>query len=310
MNEIIDKELSKTVERLTKENKNIISIYLFGSLSRGEGFWEKGRKPKLLSDIDLLVITKKGNIKNRDHDLRVIPIKNLKKIPKDTHNYDIIKTKFLLRGKDLSKKFPNTKNWSFGFEDIKLLFFNRLYINLLSKKGKKEICKTMFTVTDIISIISNQYHPSFIKRKNITKKKWKGFGFSKKFLSDLEMCYDFSFSKIKKLSENETKKMYERVFNYLNYIFGFAMRKYTGSSDYNFHKEKENNFLKRNAKMTLKGVLPKFWNKNPKKNARIAICLMNRNKKQRAQKHLDKIIFYPKSKKTLDNLKKLHGIIF
>jgi len=213
------------VSEILHRSNSVVSIMLVGSFARHEGVWKvKHGKIKILSDLDLLVITKKReNISKRLRkplkeleqksgitvDLMTIRYSNLGKLLKDTHTLDR-KRGVTIWGENVTSKFPKFEKDDIDFKDILFLFFNRVLLTLVNpifanfkcsnedflERLSYEASKTMFTCADLINIYCNNYQ-TFIteKVKNANKQlKTRDVEIDKKiFLEDLNKAANFVF---------------------------------------------------------------------------------------------------------------------
>ena len=248
------------VPDILHHSSSVVSIMLVGSFARNEGGWKvKDGKVKILSDLDLLIITKKKEttseklsktVKEKEQevgvtiDLKFIRYKDLGKLGKDTHTLDR-KKGIIIWGKNVTSKFPKFEKGDINFKDILLLFFNRVLLTLeilfftdfkcLSENSLErlsyEASKTMFTCADLINIYCNDYQTSFTEKvKNVDKqlKTIEAEIDKKMFLKDLNKAFNFIFNEINLLYFPRPYEYWLRARNYLIKFFFSFLEKEVG----------------------------------------------------------------------------------
>lgn len=245
----IIKVLNRIIFETLRCYNDVVSIILFGSLASGEGVWKREGKIRVISDLDLLIITKKkraltkklkytiGEIKKKeeiDVDLKFVCYNTLKKINKDTHTFDR-KEGIIIWGKDVTSYFPEFKDGDINIKDIIFSFFNQVLLNIESfptfdtenLNAKKwltyKASKNMLTCTRMITIHYNNYSPSILKRVEFTKKKCEELTILNKdvFLEDLNKAVDFRFNDIDNSYLNNAYDYWVRSREYLIKLFQF-----------------------------------------------------------------------------------------
>lgn len=218
----------RIVLKLLEYYDDIISILLFGSIARGEGIWKRGNDNtiKIISDLDLLVITNKTRTYSKEFkrfmnelesyenisiDIKFLRFKTLRNSNLDTHTFDK-KDSLIIWGLDLSSYFPEVKKEDIKIDDMIFLFFNRIILTLekfpilelknLSPGAKEwlshEASKTMFTCADLVSIYFGNYTSSVIEKVKFTRKQSEKLRIpnKNKFLKDMEKAFNFRFKNI------------------------------------------------------------------------------------------------------------------
>ena len=239
------------VPEILRHSSSVVSIMLVGSFARQEGVWKvKREKIKIMSDLDLLVITKKReNISERLRkplkeleqkvgttvDLTSIRYSDLEKLPKNTHTLDR-KRGLTIWGKNVTSKFPKFEKDDIDFKDILFLFFNRVLLTLENlifidfkctnedflERLSYEATKTMFTCTDLINIYCNDYQTSFTEKvKNVNKQlRTTNVEIDKKmFLKDLNKASNFVFKETSLLYFPRSYEYWLTARNYLIKLF-------------------------------------------------------------------------------------------
>jgi len=220
--ERITKALKFLVSEVTHGRNDITSIILFGSLGQNEGVWkEKNGRIELISDIDLLVLTKtrgpasksiKNIVKKAEREYRVkVDLKYIRHTSllgsvKDTHLFDR-KAGVVIWGGDSTGFFPSFQKNDLGLEDADFLFFNRVFLTVesfpinefeIKKSGAREwisneAAKTFFTCADLITLFFNEYHLSSCKRIALAKARLREFPLDGNFLKELNKALAFRF---------------------------------------------------------------------------------------------------------------------
>lgn len=249
----IIKVLNRVISETLRCYDDVVSIMLFGSLASGEGVWKReGKKIKVLSDLDLFIITKKrrvlakklkklkhaiGEIKKKEDievDLKFACYSTLKKMKKDTHTFDR-KEGITIWGKDVTSYFPEFKDGDINIKDIIFSFFNQVLLNIESfpmfdtenlntKKWLTYMAsKNILTCTRMISIYHNNYSPSILKRVEFTKKKCEELTILNKdiFLEDLNTSVDFRFKDVNNYYLIDAYNYWVRSREYLIKLFQF-----------------------------------------------------------------------------------------
>lgn len=177
-----------------------ISIILYGSFGRGEGaIYSFKKEDKLLNDIDILLVVKKKisdkRIKNiKDKLLKKIDVEwiditqktqiNLKNSNTSVFNYDLKYHSTILYGDvNILNLIPAIKKYEINYNEIKILFFSRIWCFLGSyKRGgivnlegyeaayfKNQMAKVIYAMIDVILISNNKYVSSYYKKIEVFK---------------------------------------------------------------------------------------------------------------------------------------------
>ncbi len=245
----IIKVLNRIIFETLRCYNDVVSIILFGSLASGEGVWKREGKIRVISDLDLLIITKKKRaltkklkytieeIKEKegiDVDLKFICYNTLKKMNKDTHTFDR-KEGIIIWGKNVTSYFPDFKDGDINIKDIIFSFFNQVLLNIESfpifdtenLNTKKwltyKASKNMLTCTRMISTYYNNYSSSILKRVEFTKKKCEELTILNKdvFLEDLNNAVDFRFKDVDNSYLNNAYDYWVRSREHLIKLFQF-----------------------------------------------------------------------------------------
>lgn len=255
-NEEAKTKVISALNRITPEIlrccRDVISIILFGSFARGEGVWKGKKNLGIISDLDLLIVTKrkkaaseklKRMIKQVEEkekiavELDFVCHKSLKKLRKDTHNLDR-KEGIVIWGEDVTSNFPQFRKEEINIKDIIFLFFNRILLalekfpvkdvkNIKSKTWlSHEACKGIFTCTDMICIRYSNYNPAVIKRIEFARKKCKQLMITNKdvFLEDLERAFNFRFRDVSTFYMNDAYDYWLRSRDHLLNLFQLCIR--------------------------------------------------------------------------------------
>jgi len=179
---------------------NPISIILYGSFGRGEGaIYSNKKKDKLLNDIDILLIVKKkidvkGIEKIKDKLLKKINVEwiditqktqfELKKSNASVFNYDLKYHSTILYGDmNILNLMPTIKRHEINYNEIKILFFSRIWCFLGSYKSggivnlegyeaayfRNQMAKIIFALIDVILISNKKYVSSYQKKIEVFK---------------------------------------------------------------------------------------------------------------------------------------------
>ena len=177
-----------------------VSIILYGSFGRGEGaIYSSKKEDKLLNDIDILLIVKKKisintieKIKNKlleKIDIEWIDITqktklDLKYSNKSIFNYDLKYHSTILYGDmNILNLIPTIKKHEINYNEIKILFFSRIWCFLGSYKNggivnlegyeaayfKNQMAKVIYAMIDVILISNNKYVSSYYKKIEVFK---------------------------------------------------------------------------------------------------------------------------------------------
>ena len=177
-----------------------ISIILYGSIGRGEGaIYNDKKRDKLFNDIDILLIVKKkidGNKieKIKEELLKQIDVEwiditqktkiNLKNSNASVFNYDLKYHSTILYGdKDILNLMPEIESHKIEYNEIKILFFTRIWCFLGSYKSegitdldgyeaaffKNQMSKIIFALIDVILISNKKYISSYYKKIEVYK---------------------------------------------------------------------------------------------------------------------------------------------
>jgi len=120
---------------------DIVSIVLFGSIAKGEGvFKRKNKTIKIISDLDLLIVTKRRipillklkklrqaikEIEKKENvcvDLKFICYNKLRHLATDTHTLDR-REGITIWGKDITSEFPKFRHSDISIEDAIFFIF-------------------------------------------------------------------------------------------------------------------------------------------------------------------------------------------
>lgn len=165
---IIDKYMKVIVGKIKDEIPDIVSIILFGGYGRGEGAVEfVGKKPRVLNDFDIYLITKKqidddfleelgkkcseligkGGLEYPENynkkfdfetffnvDLRCIPYSRLRNLPPIVRYFELKNSSMLVYGKNIFPLIPEIKQEDLPFSEGIRLLSNRMMSMFLSMK--------------------------------------------------------------------------------------------------------------------------------------------------------------------------------
>ncbi len=223
-------KISEKIQNI--EKSNLISLSIFGSFSRGEMVYKKiNNKHVFISDLDLLVIVKNKKNQNQikkelskindleiDKDIIYENYKEAKQMPLDTHTYD--KSKALtIYGKEISQILPKVKKISKN--DAEILFFNKLKLNLINLKNyeilksknksdkislSNQAAKMIFTLSDIINIVNNQYKSGVKERCDNAIKILKKQKNKKELINYMSEILEFYFDENRLYLKNPIEK--------------------------------------------------------------------------------------------------------
>lgn len=192
---------------LTKKLASLkpISIILYGSFGRGEGaIYSDKKRDKLLNDIDILLIVKKKIDVNRIEKIKKELLKHIdiewiditQKNRFDlimsnpsVFNYDLKYHSTILHGdKNILRLIPKIKNSNIEYNEIKILFFSRIWCFLGSYKSggiadldgyeaayfKNQMSKIIFALIDVILISNKKYISSYYEKIKVFKEFFSG----------------------------------------------------------------------------------------------------------------------------------------
>lgn len=225
------------------DEKNIISIYLYGGYGRGEGSWRLEKvngqlKARPYNDYDIaLIVKKKFNLKElrqlenelKKHldvkwiDLSQYKIINLKTFRATIKNYDFkYASKWIYGDKKVLDNIPKIDRKSIKLKDVETLYITRLWTLIgsfplagLTKMSKEEemffrnqMAKCILAIIDNILVLNKEYDASY----RIRVEKIKNFSDDVDLIELSRWALEEKlFPKSEGMTEKEIVELYKKV---------------------------------------------------------------------------------------------------